>query len=281
MVIAFIWPEPGILFKNYLVYLLMLMMTLSYLSLDFDKIKETRKDWWRILIMLIFIFPLPVLFTYLLCTAFSINSLTMVGMVLASAMPCGISVIFISDLLGGEPPKALISATLAHLISPILTPLLVWIAVHEIISVDFFSMLILIGKLVIIPFVIAKIIKYLKAEKPLIKVKNVINTYLLVLMSWAIIAPAKSLILSDIGASLFLALLVAIVLSILFLLSLWFGRTRKEKITWSIISLFKNFTLSSVIALSLFGPTALLGSIAYGLISNFSVIPLQYWNSKR
>ena len=272
---AFILPTPGLIIKTYLVYLLGLMMFLSCLKIELRDLTKIKTDWWRFLILMIFIFVLPAFLTYLAKIFFIKNEMLFVGMMLAAAVPCGISVVFISDLLQGEPHKALTTTTLAHLISPLITPAIVWFFAHKIIEVKFLDVSILILKLVIIPLVLAQIVKYLSWEKPLIKIGNPINTFLLILMLWGIVAPVRDLIINNWQTSLMAILIAVVVMIISALLSAKFGRDKKEDITWMVVATFKNFTLSSVIAMNLFGPMALLGSVAYGLVSNLSMIPMQ------
>jgi len=275
VVLAFVWPTPGLYLKSYLVYLLGAMMFLSCLKIELAELKKIRHDWWRFLIMMVFVFIIPPLLTYFAKIFFIKDEMIFVGMILASAVPCGISVVFISDLLRGEPAKALTATTIAHLISPIITPLIVWFFAHEIIEVKFLDISVLILKLVIIPLIIAQIFKYLKWHESLIKIGGTINTYLLVFMLWGIVAPVHELIITNWKITLSSAFVAILIMTINAIIGARFGRDKKEDITWMVVSTFKNFTLSSVIAMSMFGPMALLGSVVYGILSNLSMIPME------
>ena len=250
-------------------------MFLSCLKIELAELKKIRHDWWRFLIMMVFVFIIPPLLTYFAKIFFIKDEMIFVGMILASAVPCGISVVFISDLLRGEPAKALTATTIAHLISPIITPLIVWFFAHEIIEVKFLDISILILKLVIIPLIIAQIFKYLKWHESLIKIGGTINTYLLVFMLWGIVAPVHELIITNWKITLSSAFVAILIMTINAIIGARFGRDKKEDITWMVVSTFKNFTLSSVIAMSMFGPMALLGSVVYGILSNLSMIPME------
>lgn len=273
--LAFVWPAPGLLLKSYLVYLLGTMMFLSCLKIELKDLAKIKNDWWRFLILMVFVFVVPPALTYLAKLLVIKDEMIFVGMILAAAVPCGISVVFISDLLHGEPAKALTATTIAHLISPIVTPAIVWFFAHKIVEVKFLDITILILKLVIIPLVGAQIIKYLKWQEKLIKVSGSINTYLLVFMLWGIVAPVRDLIIQKWQTSLVIIGIAVVIMVISAFLSAKFGRDKKEDITWMVVSTFKNFTLSSVIAMSMFGPMALLGSVAYGIVSNLSMIPME------
>lgn len=275
VVLALVWPMPGLYLKLYLVYLLGAMMFLSCLKIELKELASIKNDWWRFLILMLFVFVVPPTLTYIAKLLVIKDEMLFVGMVLAAAVPCGISVVFISDLLHGEPAKALTATTLAHLVSPIVTPAIVWFFAHKIIDINFLDITVLILKLVIVPLIGAQVIKYLKWQEKLIKISGTVNTYLLVLMLWGIVAPVRDLIIAKWQTSLTAIAIAIIVMVINALLSAKFGRDKKEDITWMVVSTFKNFTLSSVIAMSMFGPMALLGSVAYGIVSNLSMIPME------
>lgn len=275
VILAFVWPTPGLYIKSVLIYLLMLMMFLSCLKIELKDLTKIKNDWWRFLILMIFVFVLPPALTYLTKLFIIKDEMVYVGMILAASVPCGISVVFISDLLKGEPAKALTATTLAHLISPIVTPAIVWFFAHKIIEINFFEISILILKLVIIPLALAQIFKYFNWHKKLTSASGTLNTYLLVVMLWGIVAPVRDLIITNWKTSLITILVASVIMIINAYAGAKFGRDKKEDVTWMVVSTFKNFTLSSVIAMSLFGPMALLGSVAYGIVSNLSMIPME------
>ena len=275
LALGFVWPAPGIWLKPYLMPLLMLMMFLSCLKMDFGSLGLALKDWWRYLIIMLFVFFVPAIFIFFFKGY--LDNLVFVGLIIAAAAPSAVSSVFLSDLFGGEPPKALLAVTLTHLVSPILMPLVIWLFVHKLVAVDFLSMLWLIVKLVAIPLFLAQLVKQFKWQAKPSHYSSTINTYLLVVLIWGIIAPARAVILGDLTQ--FVVLLVVVVFAVLLeiILSFWFGRTRREDITLSIVDSYKNFTLSGVMALSMFGPPALLGSAVYSVVNNLVLIPLEWW----
>ena len=275
VILAFLWPTPGLIIKPYLIFLLGIMMTLSCLRIDLKELKTIKTDWWHYLIIMTIIFLLPPILTFLAHTFALKDNNLYIGMMLASVVPCGISIVFVTDLLGGKTHKALITTTLAHLLSPIITPLIFWLFVHQIITVDFSSMIVLILKLVFIPLIIAQIIRGFSWQTKLIKIGKDINTFLLLLLLWGLVAPTTNLILNNMKASLIALLLAIVIMSLAAMIAKFFGQDDQEDITWMVASTFKNFTLSSVIALSLFGDMALLGSVVFGVVSNLFIIPLQ------
>jgi len=120
--LAFVWPEPGSIFKPYLTPILMAMMVLSCLKIDFKELKQIPSNLWRYLLVLGFIFIIPTGIVFLFKPV--LESEIFAGLILVTAVPSAVSVVFMSDLLGGEPTKALVATTLAHLVSPFLRALI-------------------------------------------------------------------------------------------------------------------------------------------------------------
>jgi len=274
--LGFIWVEPGLAVKPYLSYILIVMMTLSCIKIDPKSFKGLAGEWWHYLLVLAFIFFVPTVCVYLFKPL--VASEVFVGLLIAAAVPSAVSVVFISDLLGGEPPKALIATTLAHLISPLVTPFLVWFFARAIIQVDFVGMLVLILKLVIVPLILAQIIRRFKFHEHLAARVSGLNSLLLFVLIWGIIAPGKELLWNNHHQFWLAILAVTFALAVETIIAFWFGRTKKEKITWVVVNTYKNFTLASVIAWSMFGPLALLGVVAYGMMNNIMIAPLQWWS---
>lgn len=188
---------------------------------------------------------------------------------------------FLSDLLGGEPPKALLIVTLVHLLSPLLIPLVVWAIALQEVAASFGAMAFLIAKLVILPLALAQVAKYLKLSKRLSAFSVSANIFLLFILIWGTIAPVRNFIFGNLWQSLMLLLTVILAVAIGLALSIWLGRTKKEDITFTIVDTYKNFTLSSVIALSLFGPAAVLGSVAYNVVDNVGLAIFSSWSRKK
>jgi len=136
--IGLLWPTPGIYIQPYNAVILMIMMFFSCLKIDLRELKKVKSDWWRYLVILSFSFIWPVLVAYLARGFF--DKEVFVGLIIIAAVPSAVSVVFMADLLGGEPTKALVATTLAHLICPILTPPLVWLTTRTIIDISFLDL---------------------------------------------------------------------------------------------------------------------------------------------
>lgn len=274
LVLGFAWPTPGLWLQPSLTYLLMLMMFLSCLRIDVADLQDIPRHWSRYAVLLLFIFVLPTLVVALFRDLFP--GAVFVGLALAAASPSAISVVFLSDLFHGQPSKALATTVLAHLISPVITPLLVWLLAREIVQIEFLPMMLLIAKVVLLPLLLAQLVRHWYRPRTAFRALAPLNGALLVVLIWGILAPARSLVLDNLPQFGLVFLVVAAVLVCEFIAGIWLGRSRAEDTTWVITDSYKNFTLSSVLALTLFGPLAVLGSVAFTIANNLLLIPLPW-----
>lgn len=275
---GFIWPTPGLWLKPYLIYLLMVMMFFSCLKIDVKELKDVPKNWWRYLILLGIIFLVPSVIIFLARPW--LDDMIFVGLIIAAAMPAGISIVFLSDLMGGEPMKALVLTTITHILSPIVTPLVVWFFAHKIVNIEFGAMIILIAKLVIVPLVLAQIVRQFKNYEKIAKIGSKFNLVLLFLLVWSSISLARAPILSNLSQFFLASAVVLVLLIVTVMFSVWFGRNRAEDVTWAVSGTYKNFTLASVVALTMFGPVAMVGAAVYDVLDNALLVPIKWWATK-
>ncbi len=278
LLLGIVWVEPGLILKNYLTPILMAMMTLGCLKIDLKELKKIKYDWWRYLIIIINLFFVSSFLIYLLKDYLDIN--IYLGLLIALALPCGISVVAFAIIFDGNPTKSLITTSTAHLLAPILTPAIVWLFAHQTIKVDILSMFYLIFKLVIIPIILAQAIKYFGFDKKLEKYIAPANTFFVAMLNWGGIAPIAGLITFK-NHSFLLALLISLIITILqIIFGFAFGRDREEKITWSTINFYRNTGLATVIGLTSFGTASLVGLMAYVIVTNAILAPFQFFLGK-
>ncbi|MEK7172074.1 MAG: hypothetical protein AAB739_04150 [Patescibacteria group bacterium] len=277
--LGLIWPAPAIPLKPYLSYLLMLMMFFTCLKIEIRGISHINKNILKYIFVLMMVFIVPTLIVFLFKNAVSKD--IFIGLLVTAAVPSGISVIYVSDLLKGEPIKALTITTLAHLVSPVVTPALVWFFARQSIDVNFWDMMIVIIKLIVIPLVVAGIFRVFKWHNFFAEKSTVVNMFLTIALIWGIIAPVQKLIFENLGQIVLPLIISVSILSAGIVLSVISGSTKQERITWIITNIMRNYTLASVIVLEMFGPVALLGSVIYMLVGHVILIPLQFIFSDR
>ncbi len=272
--LGFFLPGPVLPLKPYLIYPLALMMFFSCLKISMKDIALAEREAWKYLILLLIVFVLPTL-TVFAAKGF-LSDMSFIGLMVIAAAPTAIAVVFLSDVLGGEPHKALVGTTLAHIVAPLATPFLVWFFAHTEVSIHATDMMLLIAKLVFIPLILAQIARHFGWDGPILKKSGWTNEFLLFLLIWATMAPASAAIRAN-PHEFWIALgVVFVLLLVQAVAGFAFGRKKREKITWTIVAISKNFTVSSVIVLTLFGAPALVGPAAFVFLSNGLLIPLEF-----
>jgi bile acid:Na+ symporter, BASS family len=271
--ISFLLPSIGSIFKPYLGYLLMILMFLSYLNINVKEVLGCLKNFRDELFSLATIHlasPLLVLLIKPLLPAE-----IFLGLIIATTMSSGMSVVFLSHLYGGKASQSLVITFLSNTLSPLIVPLLVFIFARTTIQISVVTLGLTLLKLVIIPFAIAILIRKFKFHQHLQKHADYISIIVLFALILGIVSPLRETILSNLELSLWLSGLIVILVLINFFLGFLIGRNKKERIAYAISVSYKNFTLATVIALSLFSPIVALPSILYSVINNLLLIPLQ------
>lgn len=274
IVIGFAFPEPGFMLEPYLGYLLMCLMFFGCLDVSIPQILNHMKDYRKkIAVLLVIHLSGPVLVLFL--RPFLPGEIYL-GLVLASVVSSGMSVVFLSQLYGGIPSKSLIITSVSNIFSPVTVPILVFLFAGTSVSVDYVSMGLTMLKLVVVPVALVLLVQRTRFYQ-LIKDNGIyfsIGTLFLIILG--IIAPVREVILADVSMSLVIGGLISLLVAVNFLLGYAVGSGRQEKITYGISASYKNHTLSTVIALSLFGPTVALPSVMYAVVNNLFLIPMQF-----
>jgi len=273
IVVGFAFPNQGLILKPYLIYLLMALMFLSCLSINlkeiFNELKDFRDELWTLAIIHL-CSPLIIL---LLKPLFSEE--IFLGLILASVISSGMSVVFLSHLYGGVASEALVITSISNMLSPLLVPMLVLLFAKTSIQIDIIAMAFTILKLVIIPLVLATLIRKTKFCNKLKSNCDYVSIALLFLIIIGIIAPVREVILGNIMQAIGVGALIAGLVSINFFLGYFIDKKKKTKITYALTASYKNFTLATVIALSMFNPVVALPAIMYTVVNNLFLIPLQ------
>lgn len=273
IVCGFIWPALGFFLAPSIVYLLMLLMLFSVLDLSYRKVWEQLHDYKKTLAALGVIHLVGPLIA--LAAKPFVPEEIFLGLVIASVINSGVSVIFLSKLYGGHPSKALVITAVSHILSPVLVPFLVIMFARTSIAIDPVSISWTIIKLVIIPIILSMLVRRSRLYKSTKKHGSYINVILLFLIIIGIIAPIREIILANISRAIFVGLIVMLIVVVDFVLGFALGKNKAERITYGVSTSYKNYVLSNVVALSLFGPAVALPSALYAVANNLLLIPLQ------
>jgi predicted Na+-dependent transporter len=276
---SFSWPALGSFLKPCLNYFLMGIMFLSCLDIELKDIWSDFKNFNKqTLIMFSSQLIGPIL--VLLLKPFLDDELFL-GLILASAIPIGRSAVFITKIFNGNTMPALVMSSISNALSPLTVPFLVWIFAKTSIEINPVEMGSTILWLVLVPIILAILVRWSGKAKFLIKNSTNLSTLLLFLIIIGIITPLRETILNNLNHSLILLGIIISLMVINFAFGWRVGKKRPEKVALAISASYKNYTLGTLIALSMFTPLVALPSIIYTIANNFFMVPLQLFFLKK
>jgi BASS family bile acid:Na+ symporter len=274
---AFVLPAPGLLLRPFLDFLLMFLIFLSCLDIDLREIFQSLRQYPKLIGILIIVhFFSPLVIFFFLKNYFSPE--IYLGLILVASVPVGRSAVFLSNLFGGQPEKALVISTISNILSPILVPTIVYFLAASTISFDIASMAKSMAVIVIVPFVLAIIFQNYRLIRPFKKVQADISTILVALIVWGIIAPIRLQVLNELQLSLGLTLISLFLMGLNFFLGFLIGKDHPEKITYGISAAYKNYSLATIVAATSFPSQVLvaLPSLVYSVSNNLLLLPMQF-----
>lgn len=271
--VSFVFPSFGSHLKPYLNSLLIAMMFLSCLDLKISEIVHSLSDFKNISLMLVIVHIISPLIIFLLKDYFSPP--IFLGLIISATIPAGRSAVFLSNIYGGVPIKALVSTSVSNFLSPITVPLFVWVFAHTVIKMNLFDMSRTIVYLVVIPLILAVLFGKTKYGHKLNEYSPSISIVILFFIILGIISPLKSIVVENLQLSLVLGIVISVLIIIDFCLGYLLGKNHPEKVTYAISSSYKNYTLGTLLALTVFTPLVALPSVVYTVVSNLLLIPLQ------
>ncbi len=159
--LAFLVPGSGLWIQtgwvNYLLMIVMFGMGLTISPADFKVVFTHPRD---VAVGCIAQFTVMPLLAYLLCITFGLEAGLMAGVVLVGACPGGTSSNVITLFSKGDVPLSVGMTAVNTLLAPLITPFLVYLALHESIDVDVWSMFLSIIQVVIVPIALGFVISH-------------------------------------------------------------------------------------------------------------------------
>jgi len=274
---AFVFPSPGLLLRPFLDYLLMFLIFLSCLDINLREILLSLRQYPKLVGILIIVHLFSPLIIFLFLKSFFSPEIY-IGLILVASVPVGRSAVFLSNLFGGQPEKALVISTISNILSPILVPAIVYILAGSTISFDVASMAKSMAIIVIVPFLLALFLQNYRFIRPLNKIQTDISTVLVALIVWGIIAPIRFQVLDQLKLSLGLTFISLFLMGLNFFLGFLIGKDQPEKITYGISAAYKNYSLATIVAATSFPTQVLvaLPSLVYSVSNNILLLPMQF-----
>lgn len=272
-------------FYDYNLLFLQIIFFLSSLKIDpkeflieSKKIKEI--SWVNVLVLII----LPILFYYLF--KFTIPEIAIPAMLLM-IVPVAKTAPLLTSMIGGNTTLATIITTITSFVSILSIPTIIYFTLGNSVNINYFSILEDILSVILIPFMLAQIIRFIfknKVEKSF-KLFNPISTFILILILTSILAHNKELLISSFNILMIRDL---IILFIIFIALHFFGylislgtQNKKDKLAIMVTSVYMNFTLSIYICHKFF-PNENVVFLILAMIPWALVFPIfQYFVNKK
>lgn len=270
ILVGYIFSGPLRFLEHAIIPLLAVVMTLSFLSIDIGSLKAAAAS---VHIYLLIIGVFKVLLPGLLYFAvLPFSPEIALALLLLTATSMAIISTVLTDLLSGDTAFILMLVVFSTLIAPFQMPLVLRLFAGRDIEIDALSMMITLIKLILVPFGISMIIRFLLPN--LVKKTKYSYSAVSVLLStavlMAVLTNGADYIRSDLGR---VPLMLGPVFAFgglnamlgyhgLFLLS------KKRRIGLSVSTLYMNIGLSVIIAVKYFSPAVLMFCVLYELPAN-------------
>jgi BASS family bile acid:Na+ symporter len=170
--------------KNYMTYLLMFVLFVTFLKIDIGEIfSHFKKPFLMtyIIILHLIVFPIIVFLSFKLL---HFDNIYLAAFLLFSALPAGVASAAVTELTRGDAPLAILITILTHFIAPITIPILFFVLLRKVVHLDYLSISITMAKLIFIPLLVALIFKKLfkKAALSISKISKFLTVIPLLLI---------------------------------------------------------------------------------------------------
>ncbi|QLJ53155.1 MAG: Na+-dependent transporter [Candidatus Fermentimicrarchaeum limneticum] len=264
-------PGVSVLWRDYLNFLLALLMFFSALRVKKDEFKKVDSK--GLLVLLLFVF---VLMPLLSLPFRRLNSTTFLGVLFAFSSPSAAATAFFTSFLGGDIALGVIISFISSLLSLVTIPLTIQALAGAVAQVDNNKIFSILVEVIVVPILIALLTKkFFKRAVDEINRRRDYQLVVMFLLGAGIIGISHDAIVGN--EYQLLGLTAAILILLLFGggLAYLFGRRYGEEtaITFFVATSIKNALLSFAIVLKLFGTAAAL-PMAANLIAQLILMTL-------
>ena len=274
IILGFVLPQVGLLWKPYLSPLLMLLMFSLTLNIEPKEIAASMSNYRVIGIAMFTVFVLMPSLSLVGKVFFS--PIVYAGIVLAFCCPSAIATTFWAKVFRGDVALAVVVSTVANLFSTVTVPVTMLIAVGTAVSVDVFGMMVNLAEIVLIPMAVSFLLrKFVHVNwSKMGSYSSRVELGILVLLVWGSIAPGAQYTLNNLQGfvmlNAFMLALLASAFVMTHFLTIKFGY--QKAISIEIATTIKNAALSLVLGLTVFGPDVLSPLIANLVAQNLLLV---------
>ncbi len=274
MALGLLWKTPGRVPHWVLQGLLMSLLFLSCLELrPAGVLRDAGRDLPRnVLLLLVVMLAAPLM---LLPFRGAFDPQTWTGLVLSGTMSTGLGVIFLADILNGSPSRALVLAVVSSVLAPVTVPAVVSAFASRSVSIDALAMSARTAFIVLVPLAAAMLTGPTALGRSILRTKGPVSLAIFFALIVTLVSSVADLVLENPVRSLELIGVVAVLSVACAGLGLLIARGGRQRMTFAIVASYRNFTLATVLALTLFGDRVALPCVAYVLVGNLMVVILQ------
>lgn len=165
LVLGVIFNEIGQHFIEYVIYIFALMTFIGGLSMTFKEVKVVRKYPKIIFAVIAFLHILMPIWAYILSHLIFNDELLIIGYVVSVAVPTGVTSMIWVTMARGNISLALSIILIDTLFAPIIMPLLVKMAVGQVIHIDSKSLILDLIWMIVVPSILGIVVNELTKGK--------------------------------------------------------------------------------------------------------------------
>jgi BASS family bile acid:Na+ symporter len=270
-------PALSDFFVGYVLLALIIIMTFSttQITLSFADLKgQLRQVFSAFLVNYVFLSGIIVLSSWILLE----DPDLIAGFVIMAAVPPAIAVVPLTGLLRGNTSLSLISSTFLYLLSPILAPLIVYLAAGFT-GIDVLALIKVLVELILLPLLFSRMLMRLKPYQRIKEDQIIIINACFFILIYAVVGVNRGVFFRDFSM---VALVSGICIlrtfasgTIIYLLAKGTRVENASAVSYTLFGSYKNLGLTATMALALLGERA---CIPAAICIPFEILLLSYFS---
>ena len=259
--------------KQYLLPLLMVIVFNASLEVRMAEVRKAFNIKTIIFGLLLQYFFVPLVSVLvLLCTSMEYDLI--VGVAIATAVPCSISLPYITSEMGGDVLQSFSLSTVSTLTSPVFTPLIISLLVGAIVEIDSISIIVSAIELLIVPFLIARLVEKTLAKDVVTRLRSILalpSKLIFAFAVWVIIGYGYPYITSKPITSFVIFLVTAVILAMAFWTGYYIGHRiggKKTGVLLMMVSGYRTNALAIALALTYFSYASVIPVCSFTVLEN-------------
>lgn len=272
VILAVLLPNPAHYLKDFLIFVLIFMLTISIKKVSHEKLSKEKKWFVTTLVITstILLSTLYILFSYVLVS----NELYRNALIIYALMPPAVGIISLGYLYHVDMQENLYAEFLAYIASLIIIPLGTYIFLREVVSPT--EILRVIALIIIVPYILSRFVKKLNIKESTTRL--MVNICFGIVI-YTIIGFNLETIMQNINDVLEVTLVFVIVrFGLLFLIYYTAKKylNRNQTILLTLYGTLKNGAAATAVVLLVLGPQSTIPLAVEVLFFSFTLILLDY-----